>query len=362
MTASVQDKHSDFAIIAHQANWKDIASVVAGIRDKELDPVPQEDLKYLFPAFPSRSIFNIEAVSSFDQKIIKGKYIETFISPDKISGKAFLKENIDKINKAALVAIRNNTAITTLGGFTSIVLEGNLALLPPSATSKFTTGNTLTAAFIAQGILRACKMLSLELDKCSMLILGATGDLGTACTRYFSSKVKTLNLTGLNLKRLEALRDEIPECECNISLSGEDFFSGSDIVISVTSSSGMPVAGFKKNSLVVDAGYPKNLSVNDLQDNVRLFYGGMGYVSGGYSFSPDFHQQVYSPFPGIGHGCILESLVLAFENRAEEYSSGKGKISVQKMDEILALAEKHGIVLAPFYNDKGIWPENNFNR
>jgi predicted amino acid dehydrogenase len=360
MTASIHEKYSDFAIIAHQANWKDVAAIINNVRDQDLNPVPEEDIKHLFPAFPPRSIFNIEAVSTLDQKKIKGKYIETFISPDKISSKAFLKENIEKINKAAMVAIRNDISITTLGGFASIVLEGNLALLPPSSISRFTTGNTLTAAFIAQGVIKACELLSIELNKCSMLILGATGDLGSACTRYFSNKVRTLNLTGLNLKRLEMLRNDIQNCQCNISLSADDFFSTSDIVISVTSSSGIPVSSIKKNALVVDAGYPKNLLTNSLPENVRLFYGGMGYVSGGYSFSPDFHQQVYSPFPGIGHGCILESLVLAFENRSEEYSSGKGRISVEKMEEILAMAEKHGIVLAPFYNDKGLWAEKRY--
>ena len=57
----------------------------------------------------------------------------------------------------------------------------------------------------------------------------------------------------------------------------------------------------------------------------------------------------------LSHGCILEAMVLAFENRFETYSSGKGNITIDKMEEIYSLSLKHGINIAPFYNAKGLW-------
>jgi hypothetical protein len=49
-------------------------------------------------------------------------------------------------------------------------------------------------------------------------------------------------------------------------------------------------------------------------------------------------------------------MVLAFEKIYQPYSSGRGNITVERMNEIEALALKHGIVRAPFYNAKGLWP------
>jgi hypothetical protein len=82
----------------------------------------------------------------------------------------------------------------------------------------------------------------------------------------------------------------------------------------------------------------------------------MGQVSFGYEFNPDYSQSMYYyDAPHIMHGCILEAMVLAFEKKYENYSSAKGNITTKKMEDIYALSVKHGIVLAPFYNAKGLW-------
>jgi hypothetical protein len=47
-------------------------------------------------------------------------------------------------------------------------------------------------------------------------------------------------------------------------------------------------------------------------------------------------------------------MLLALEGRFESYSRGRGNISPSRVDEIWALAEKHGFALAPFFNDEGL--------
>jgi fatty aldehyde-generating acyl-ACP reductase len=113
----------------------------------------------------------------------------------------------------------------------------------------------------------------------------------------------------------------------------------------------------KKNVLVCDAGYPKNLARQiDGNEEVHLFHGGMGQVSMGYYFDPDYSNSIYHyPAPGIAHGCILEAMVLAFENRIENYSIGKGNITPDKLEDIYESALKHGITLAPFHSANGLW-------
>ncbi len=82
----------------------------------------------------------------------------------------------------------------------------------------------------------------------------------------------------------------------------------------------------------------------------------MGQVTGGFSFNPDYSNTIYKyPAPYVIHGCILEAMVLSFENKIESYSSGKGEITIDKIEEIYQLSLKHGILLAPFFNAKGVW-------
>jgi hypothetical protein len=82
----------------------------------------------------------------------------------------------------------------------------------------------------------------------------------------------------------------------------------------------------------------------------------MGQVKQGYHFSPDYSNSMYhNSSPNIGHGCLLEAVIMAFENRFENYSAGKGKITPEKVEEIYRLSLKHGIGIAPLYNAKGLW-------
>jgi len=111
--------------------------------------------------------------------------------------------------------------------------------------------------------------------------------------------------------------------------------------------------------LIADAGYPKNLEQSlESRKNVHLFHAGMGNVIGGYSSNPDYHKYFYAfPAPNIGHGCILEVMVLAFEKLYTAYSHGRGNITLQSMEIMHTMAVKHGIVRAPFYNTIGLWSD-----
>jgi hypothetical protein len=63
------------------------------------------------------------------------------------------------------------------------------------------------------------------------------------------------------------------------------------------------------------------------------------------------------PAPSVAHGCLLEGIALALEGRAEAFSTGRGNITPRKIEEMWDIANRHGFVLAPFYNRDGLWPE-----
>ena len=148
---------------------------------------------------------------------------------------------------------------------------------------------------------------------------------------------------------------------CIATTDIEPILSEPDIVICVASSE-LPteyLALLPPKAIICDAGYPKNLSLKAARPDQFIFAGGMGLVKAGYHFSPDhYHKMIYDfPMDHICHGCILESVVLAMENRSEAYSAGKGNMTREAMLEILDMATKHGIVVAPFFNTNGLIKE-----
>jgi fatty aldehyde-generating acyl-ACP reductase len=345
-----------FAAIGHQDSWQNIETFVNSLRSSAQEKLSMEKIKNIFSFIPPRVLFKVK-VKSTTGKEIDGVYIDTFIDPDKLDSQ-HIKANIRKVIQAATCAEKEGASIAALGGFTSIVLEGNFDSFPKNGT-KFTTGNTLTTAYIVKGVEVAAGHCNIRLADSTLLVLGATGDIGMACVNYFKTKVKQLLLCARNFNRLEkfaqCLKAEKVNVKCDVSV--DELLPGADVIICVASATGLTFKNCKKNVLVCDAGYPKNLARQiDGNEEVHLFHGGMGQVSMGYYFDPDYSNSIYHyPAPGIAHGCILEAMVLAFENRIENYSIGKGNITPDKLEDIYESALKHGITLAPFHSANGLW-------
>jgi hypothetical protein len=72
------------------------------------------------------------------------------------------------------------------------------------------------------------------------------------------------------------------------------------------------------------------------------------------TFTPDLHGVLNRhPFPDVVHGCLLEGMALALERRFEPFSRGRGFITPERVEEIAAIAARHGIHLAPLCNADG---------
>jgi fatty aldehyde-generating acyl-ACP reductase len=346
----------DFAIIGHQDSWQNITALINHIRTPELEKLSVEKIKSIFSFIPPRDIFKINARSKTGTEA-NGVYIETFIDPDRLDAQ-YIRTNISKVMNAVAFAKKMGAKIVTLGGVTSIVLEGNLDSFSPGET-KFTTGNTLTAAYIVKGIEKAAAQYEIDLQESNILIVGATGDIGIACTNYFKDKAKKLLLCARNNNRLQKFAEELirDNIQVNYSISLDELIPDADIIICVASSTNIQLGDCKKKVLICDAGYPKNVETTiDNPVGLHLYHGGMGQISNGYHFNPDYSGAMYHyEAPYISHGCVLEAIVLALENKFETYSAGKGNITIDKMEEIYSFSLKHGIIVAPFYNATGLW-------
>src|SRR6266404_9126230 len=136
----------DFALIGHQESWRAAADVIAVLRGPERTPIPDDEIKDILPWIPPRAVCHVDIESIAGTKA-RGLYIDSFIPPDRLEA-AYVHENIARVRSASACAINAGARIVSLGGFSSILIEGNFDQLPERCGRVFTTGNTLTVGFI----------------------------------------------------------------------------------------------------------------------------------------------------------------------------------------------------------------------
>ncbi len=140
----------DFALIGHQESWEQTSRFVHTLRTPDKPALAIDTLRDIVPWIPPRRIMHMRVGSVPDGAAVNGVYIETFITPDEL-GAGTLRQSIGKVKDAVACAAREGAKIAALGGFTSIVLQGREESALARGGPALTTGNSLTAAFIAKG-------------------------------------------------------------------------------------------------------------------------------------------------------------------------------------------------------------------
>jgi fatty aldehyde-generating acyl-ACP reductase len=346
----------DFALIGHQDSWRAVADVLAVLRGPERTPLPDDEVKDIFPWIPPRAVCYVD-ISSIVGAKARGVYIDSFIPPDRL-GADSVQENIARVRAAAANAIHAGAKIVSLGGFSSILIEGNFDQLPERQGTVFTTGNTLTVAYIVQGIKKMCALEARDIRSSTLLIVGATGDVGSGCARCLAPLVRRVLLCARNVERLRRLATELQAdgVQVEVATNLQQFSTDADVVIYAASlpSPELLLGRVATRAIVCDAGYPRNLSPRAETPGAKIFFGGLGQITGGLRFAPDFHGILNRhPFPNVVQGCLLEGMALALQGRFEPFSQGRGAITPERVEEMETIAARHGIYLAPLYNADG---------
>ena len=346
----------DFALIGHQESWEAAADVLAVLRGPEQTPLPDDEIRDILPWIPPRAVCHVEVGSIAGAKA-HGLYIDSFIPPDRLEA-AYVHDNLARVRAAAACAIKAGARIVSLGGFSSILIEGDFDQLPERRDTVFTTGNSLTVGFIVQGIKKMCALEGRDLRASTLLVVGASGDVGSGCARCLAPFVKRLLLYARNEGRLHKLAAELEADGFQVEIATDlrRLSTVADLVICAASlaSPSLLLDRVAANAIVCDAGYPKNLSPDSDMPGVKTFFGGLGQITGGLTFAPDFHGVLNRhPFPDVAHGCLLEGMALGLERRFEPFSRGRGFITPTRVEEIEKMAARHGIHLAPLYNHNG---------
>lgn len=253
-----------------------------------------------------------------------------------------------KIVQTGQLAERLGARILGLGAFTSVVGDAGVTIAR-QLDIPVTSGDAYTVAIAVRAIQDAARRLGIQPASARAAIVGAAGAIGSVCAEMLADEVQTLYLIGRDTRSLEKLCTAIsarqPRARLEVHTSME-ILRQADMVIAVSSALEAIIQPehLAPGSVVCDVARPRDVStrVAALREDVLVIDGGMVEVPGKVDFHFDFGFQA-----GKAYACMAETMALALEGRFEDYTLGK-EISRQRVQEIDAIAAKHGFRLSGF--------------
>jgi predicted amino acid dehydrogenase len=307
----------------------------------------ERQIDFFSTFFPPVYISEINGITSqASGKEVKGWFIACPYTPRRMLE---LRERTvyRKIIQTGQLAEKLGAQILGLGAFTSVVGDAGLTIAN-ALDIPVTSGDSYTIAMAVEAIREAARVMEIPLKGATAAVVGATGSIGRVCAELLADSVAELILIGRREAALEELRDRLQvHASARLRTSTRmDALSDASLILTVTSAVHDVIHPeyLQAGSVVCDVARPRDVSamVAAVRDDILVIDGGMVDVPGPVNFHFNFG------FPlGKAYACMAETMALALEGRFEDYTLGKD-ISRQRVEEIAAMAAKHGFRLSGF--------------
>lgn len=255
-----------------------------------------------------------------------------------------------RLIEAAQDAERQGARILGLGAFTKVVGDAGVTVAKRSPI-PVTTGNSLTiAATLETAKLAARRLGWRDLTHGRAMVVGATGSIGSVCSRLLAAAVKDVVLVSIEPPRLKALsrqiRRETPGARVETAVAAAPLLGDCDLIVTATSAFGqrvLDVSQCKPGALILDVALPPDISAEEaaVRPDVLVVESGEVLIPGPARISMDIGLP-----PGVAYACLAEAALLAMEQRYECFTLGR-ELQPEKVKEIYHLFCKHGFEIAP---------------
>ena len=249
---------------------------------------------------------------------------------------------------ASRMAQRLGVKIMSLGAFTKIVGDAG-ATVAYKSDIAITSGNSLTVSATLEAAKQAVQRMGGRTDRGRVVIIGATGSIGSVCSRLIAPVSKDMVLVAPRPEKLLSLQKtiekETPGVRLIISTDSAAHLSDADLVITTTSAFGQKVVDvmkLKPGCVVCDVASPPDIKEEDAKRRPDVLVVEAGEIQ--LPGNPDVGFDIGLP-PGIVHACLAESALLAMDGRFENFTIGRN-IEMDKVKEIYRLFKKHKLKLA----------------
>jgi len=324
-----------FGFIGHPIEIKDFYKLNSAIRF-----IPNKILESSLKWIPPFKVSEIRGIRSTTGKEIGGFLIGCPLLPKQMLE---LDEDfvLQKIIAAGKIAERLGAEIIGLGGYTSIVGDKGYTIAENLKT-PVTSGNSYTAYSTCEAVCRMGRAKNLDLKTSTVAVIGATGSIGSLCTKKLSECVGKIIINARHRAKLESLQEEVHNrklAEVTVEEITKRAVKNADIVITTTSAPEalFDIEDLKLGAIVCDVSVPKNIAGrNNPKSGITIIEGGLIKLP----YPPDFGVDIGLP-QGIVYACMAETMLLTLEGKFVSYSLGDA-IGLDKLDEIAAIGFKHG--------------------
>ncbi|MEW6727637.1 shikimate dehydrogenase [Desulforudis sp. 1088] len=265
---------------------------------------------------------------------------------------------LEKVVQTGRLAERLGARILGLGAFTKVVGDAGISVAK-RLHIPVTTGNSYTVATAIEGTREAAGMMGHRMEEAEVVVVGATGAIGSVCAQILAREAKSLTIVGRDTGKLELLGQKIlydSGLAVRVTSDLKAALRRADVVITVTSAVDAIIEpeDLKTGAVVCDVARPRDVSrrVVEKRDDVLVIEGGVVIPPG----DVDFHFNFGFP-PKTCYACMAETMILALEKRFESYTLGR-ELTVRQVEEIAGLARKHGFRLAGFRSfERAVTPQ-----
>ena len=339
-----------FALLGHPADYDHFTRLAEagghGDRRQRLEKHERTFAK-LIEWMPSYATSHRPGLT-LDGIVLEGRLIVCPFFPERIGSPQQMKRAHDKVVAGCRLAKEFGASVVALGGFTSILEGAHGNTLAADLGLTITSGNSLTAALAVAQLRAALEAAGRPAENETIAVIGATGDVGRACTQLLATVAGKLILIARNRTRLERLRTEVRSAaavEIDVDPRAA-LAAGSVIAATSTATPIVDPSELRPGSIVCDVGFPKNLSdAAASRDDVLIFSGGLAQLPDAI----DLQSYAALPSPRLIHGCFCEGIVLAARPESRTLAASQGEAEAERATALLALAAGLGIAPAPLY-------------
>jgi fatty aldehyde-generating acyl-ACP reductase len=337
-----------FAFIIHPLSLEDIARYEPGAAGRGR-PIIEKIMEWM----PAYAAAHITGVATPDGRETEGWFVASPFMPEQML--TFPRERVyEKILKAVEIGAELGARIAGLGGFHGVVGDAGITLSERSPIA-LTTGNSLTIDMGVRSLFSAARKMEIDPAQETLVVVGATGSIGSACVELSAPHVGRIVLVARNLTRLrkfhESIRDRLP-CASSIAADVREAVPLGKLILTATSSTQELIepADLQTGAVVCELSLPHDVGARAERErpDVLIVEGGNVRMPGVPRFERmrEPGQEFDLGLPrGTALACMSETMVLALENRLDHYTLGRG-IDLGKVREISMLAQRAGFTPA----------------
>ena len=344
-----------------------------------IHPLNQKHLKKvkaieMISSFAPQSMEIVEKLMAYSPPFVYSK-VRGIKSPTGVEAEGWLisiGETIDemqnhppefttgKIMKAAEKAKKMGAQVMGIAmmpkGMHGTSLEvGKYAALPITTGNSYTASTALWAAADAVRQMGLTKLKNGKVLKAKAMVIGATGDVGSICSRLLATAFESVYIVSRNMAKLltlqEIIQKEKPKVKLHVATRADRHLDDMDVVViaSAGAKKSMDIMRVKPGCVITDITRPMIFSQKDVakRPDVLVITGGEIRLPGEAIEMKDIGLP-----HGVAYAGLAETIILALEGRFEDFTKGSNT-EWEKVKEIYKLGIKHGMKLSSISGVEG---------